>query len=145
MSIWPIVRFLHLFGAVLWVGGQLTLAVVVRQALERSVDDPERRREVFIAAGERFGRIGLLVLMPLLLGTGLALAYHRGVTLLGLRTPGYGTTLTVKIVLALVSFVLAGVHGFVAARASRRLSRALGIFGAGVSLAVVFLAASLIP
>ncbi|HLV89650.1 MAG: hypothetical protein J5I28_10535 [Acidimicrobiales bacterium] len=144
MNWWTVVRFLHLLGAVIWVGGQLTLALVVRQALERSVEDAERRREVFVAAGERFGRIGLIVIMPLLLGSGLALAYHRGVELSVLSMPGYGTTLAVKVVLAFVSFALAGVHGFVAARASRSMSRVLGIIGAGVSLAVVFLAASLV-
>lgn len=143
-SIWPTVRFLHLLAAIVWVGGQLTLALVVRQALEKTVEDAGRRREVFVAAGERFGRIGLMVLMPLLLATGIALTYHRGVDLGVLSMPGYGMTLTVKIVLALVSFVLAGVHGLIAARASRRASRILGLAGAGVSLAVVFLAASLI-
>ena len=144
VNVWPTVRFLHLVAAVLWVGGQLTLALVVRQALERSIADPERRREVFVAAGERFGRLGLLVLMPVLLATGIALAYHRGVDMGILSLPGYGMTLTAKIILAFVSFALAGVHGFVAARASRRMSRILGIVGAVVSLAVVFLAASLI-
>ena len=99
---------------------------------------------MFVAAGERFGRLGLLVLMPVLLATGIALAYHRGVDMGILSLPGYGMTLTAKIILAFVSFALAGVHGFVAARASRRMSRILGIVGAAVSLAVVFLAASLI-
>lgn len=117
---------------------------MVRQALERSIEDPVRRREVFVAAGERFGRIGLILLMPLLLATGIALTYHRGVDLGVLGMPGYGATLTAKIILALVSFVLAGVHGFIAARASRRASRIMGLVGAAVSLAVVFLAASLI-
>ena len=144
MDIWPTVRFLHLLAAIVWVGGQLTLALVVRQALERSVEDPVRRREVFVAAGERFGRIGLIVLMPLLLATGIALTYHRGVDLGVLSMPGYGMTLTVKIILALVSFAIAGVHGVIAARASRRASRIIGIVGLVVSLTVVFLAASLI-
>lgn len=143
-DIWPTVRFLHLLAAIVWVGAQLTLVLVVRQALEKTVEDAERRRAVFVAVGERFGRIGLLVLMPLLLATGIALTYHRGVDLGVLSMPGYGMTLTVKIVLALLSFALAGVHGLIAARASRRASRILGIVGASVSLAVVFLAASLI-
>lgn len=144
MDVWPTVRFLHLSAAILWVGGQLTLALVVRHALERAIEDPERRRQVFITAGERFGRLGLLVLMPILLASGIALTYHRGVDLGVLSLPGYGMTLSVKIVLALVSFVLAGVHGVVAARASRTVSRVLGIVGVVVSLTVVFLAASLV-
>lgn len=143
-TVWPVVRFVHLVAAILWVGGQLTLALVVRGALERAIEDRDRRTAAFVEAGRRFGRIGTLVLIPLLLASGIALAWHRGVDLGVFALPGYGTTLGVKIVLAFVSFVLAGVHGFIAVRGNRRMSRTIGIVGAVVSLVVVYLAAALV-
>jgi uncharacterized membrane protein len=143
-SVWPVVRFVHLVAAILWVGGQLTLALVVRGALESTIEDPAGRTAVFIEAGRRFGRIATLVLIPVLLASGIALMWHRGVDLGVFALPGYGTTLGVKIVLALASFVLAGVHGVIAVRGNRRMSRAVGITGAVVSLVVVYLAAALV-
>lgn len=144
VDFWSVIRFLHLVGAVVWVGGQIALVVIVRQALNRSIEDPDRRREVLMAAGERYGRVGLLVIMPLLLSTGIALAYYWGVINAKASISVWMTTLTVKIVFAVASFVLAGIHGFVAARSTPGASRALGIFGTVVSLAVLLLAAALV-
>ena len=143
-SVWPAVRFVHLVAAILWVGGQLTLALVVRGAVESGIEDRDRRTAVFVEAGRRFGRIATLVLIPLLLASGIALAWHRGVDLGVFALPGYGTALGVKIALAFVSFVLAGVHGFIAMRGNRRMSRILGMVGLVVSLVIVYLAAALV-
>src|SRR5690606_30913393 len=93
---WSVVRFLHIAGAVVWVGGQLTLTLVVRPVTTRLLS-PEDRRQLVGAFGSRFGRIASRVLIPLLLATGLGLTYHRGVGLGGLTVPGYGATLGVKI------------------------------------------------
>ncbi|HEX7100439.1 MAG TPA: hypothetical protein VF377_14515 [Acidimicrobiia bacterium] len=141
---WSVVRFLHIAGAVVWVGGQLTLTLVVRPVTTRLLS-PEDRRQLVGAYGSRFGRIASWVLIPLLLATGLGLTYHRGVGLGGLTVPGYGATLGVKITLALISFGVAIAHGVVAVNASTKVVRVLGIVGTVVSLAVVALAASLVP
>lgn len=141
---WSLVRFLHVTAAILWVGGQLTLSLVVRPAAADTLDG-DRRREFFTAAGRRFGRVSTVILMPVLLATGLALASHRGVTFGALALPGYGVTLGIKIVLAFVSFGLAAAHGIIATRGHTAGSRFLGIAGALVSVAVVLLATSLVP
>lgn len=73
---WSLIRFLHVAGALLWVGGQLTLSLVVRPVTSRMMDDDDRR-ELVSALGSRFGRLTALVLIPLLLATGLALTHHR--------------------------------------------------------------------
>lgn len=138
------IRFLHVGAAILWVGGQLALSLVVRPAAVETLET-EARGVLFTAAGRRFGRIATMALMPLLLASGIALAWHRGVNLGALARPGYGSTLAVKIGIALASFVLAGVHGIAATRASSSVSRAVGIAGAVVSLAVVLVATSLVP
>ncbi len=143
-DLWSLVRFLHIAGAVVWVGGQLTLTLVVRPETSRLLS-PEDRRHLLSAFGSRFGRITSWILLPLLLATGLGLTYHRGVGLGALTAPGYGATLGAKITLALMSFGIAIAHGVMAANASSRTVRALGIAGSVVSLAVVALAASLVP
>lgn len=143
-SVWWILRFLHVGAAILWVGGQLALTLVVRPAAAITLDD-EARTELFVEAGRRFGRLATLALMPVLLATGLALAWHRGVQLASLGRPGYGTILGTKIVLAFVSFGLAAVHGVAAGRSSPGVARVVGIAGALVSLVVVLLATALVP
>ena len=143
ISVWAIVRFLHVISAVLWVGGQLTLSLIVRPAAVTALD-AERRSELFTLAGTRFARLSTLVLMPMLLGSGLALAWHRGVDFGMLTLPGYGLMLGVKITLAFVSLALAVLHGIVVSRQGG-VARAIGIAGLAVSVTVVLLATSLVP
>jgi uncharacterized membrane protein len=38
VSIWTIIRFLHVIAAILWVGGQLTLSLIIRPVADREVD-----------------------------------------------------------------------------------------------------------
>jgi uncharacterized membrane protein len=140
---WALVRFLHVGGAILWVGGQLTLSLIVRPVAITHMDEGPRRAAL-TAMGARFGRIAAWGLFPVLLATGLALSYHRGVEYGAFRIPGYGPILGVKVALAMVSFALAGVHGFAAARSSSGAARAVGIAGALVSILVVLLATVLV-
>lgn len=143
-SWWSLVRFAHVLSAVLWVGGQLTLSIVVRRAAVETLED-ETRSTLFTTVGRSFGRMANFVLMPVLLGTGLALIYHRGVDIGALSVGSYGQILTVKIILAFVSFGLAALHGAMATRASAGASRAIGITGGLVSVVVVLLATALVP
>lgn len=94
--------------------------------------------------GARFGKLALWGLFPVLLATGLALSYYRGVEYGAFRIEGYGPVLGVKVVLAFLSFALAAAHGVAAVRSNSGLVRAVGIGGAVVSLAVVLLAVSLV-
>lgn len=142
-SWWSLVRFAHVLSAILWVGGQLTLSMVVRRAAAETVDGATRSG-LFTAIGKHFGRLANLVLMPVLLGSGLALIYHRGVDLGALSVGSYGQILTLKIILAFVSFALAVLHGILASRGPR-VSRTIGITGGIVSAAVVLLATALVP
>lgn len=143
MSIWTVVRFLHVAAAILWVGGQLTLSLVIRPVAQRVTDDESRTR-LMTAVGSRFGRIASFGLIPILLATGIALAYRHGVEFAGLRISSYATTLTFKIVFALISFGLAIVHGIVAVRSSSSAVRMVGLASTTVSLLVVLLAVMLV-
>ncbi len=143
LSVWTIVRFLHVVSAVLWVGGQLTLSLIVRPAAVRALD-AEQRSDLFTLAGPRVARLSTLLLMPVLLGSVLALAWHRGVDFAMLTLPGYGLTLGIKITLALVSLALAVLHGIVVSR-NGGTARVIGVAGLAVSVSVVLLATSLVP
>jgi hypothetical protein len=72
---------------------------------------------------------GAFVLMPVLLGSGLALIYHPGVDIGALSVGSCGQILTAKILVTFLSFGLAAVHGVVATRGSSRASRIVGIGG----------------
>lgn len=139
MSLWTVVRFLHVTAAILWVGGQLTLGLLVRPVAGRLLD-PETRTALITALGGRYGRMASFGLIPILVATGLALVYRYGVEFGGFSRAGYGTTLTIKVVLAFVSFGLAGVHGLIATRTSGAAVRWVAIGGTAVSVLVVFFA-----
>ena len=83
-------------------------------------------------------------LLPLLLVTGVALAWHRGVTLRTFDDGGYGRLLGIKLVLVVGSVALAAVHGIVATRRPRT-ARPLGIAGLASSIAIVVFATALVP
>jgi uncharacterized membrane protein len=64
---WPLVKALHVLGAVIWVGGMFFAAMIMRPALG-NLDTP-RRVDVYRAAFHRFFRLIWLV-MPTMLLTG---------------------------------------------------------------------------
>jgi uncharacterized membrane protein len=140
---WSLVRFLHVTAAMCWVGGQLVLSGVVLPVL-RSNLDPTTRAPLIHATARRFALIADVVVLPVALGTGVALAWHRGVTPSTLTGPGYGRLLAIKLVLVVLSIVLATVHGILATR-HPRTARPLAIGGLGVSLGIVVFATALVP
>ncbi|MBI2709708.1 MAG: CopD family protein [Actinobacteria bacterium] len=82
--------------------------------------------------------------MPALVATGIALAWHRGVTFGSFDDPGYGRLLGIKLVLVVVSIALAAAHGTIA-MARPQLARPLAIAGLVSSLAIVVFATALVP
>lgn len=140
---WSLVRFLHVLSAMVWVGGQLVLSGVVLPVLRQDLD-PKVRAVVVPKTARRFGNIANAVLLPMLLATGLALAYHRGVGFNTFQDPGYGRLLGIKLALVVLSVVLAAAHGIVASR-NPRSARPLAMSGLGASVMVVVFATALVP
>jgi putative copper export protein len=120
---WEVIRFLHLLGVALFVGGQLMLVLVVTPAL-RGQDAGLMR-----SAARRFGiaSVGALIVI---VATGAALASHFD---------RWGdTTLHWKIGLLVVVFVLTGLHTkvpYTRAISYAVLVTSLVIFWLGVALA----------
>ena len=91
-------RFVHVLSAMVWVGGQLLLSLLVLPVLRRRLDAASRApltREV----GVRFGIFTVAIFLPLQIASGIALAAHRGLTLPDLVEPGYGRILGEKVTL----------------------------------------------
>ena len=130
--------WVHLVTAMLWVGGVLTLAVVVWPLA------PTLRRAAFL----RFSRIAVF-LIGVLLAAGTFVAIERLPALSDLWTTSYGRTLVVKIGLVLVALAGGGFHHLVV---RPRLERGETPPGVGrsllgesaVALAVLFAAAVLV-
>jgi uncharacterized membrane protein len=138
------VRFVHVLSAMVWVGGQLLLSLLVLPVLRRRLDAASRillSREV----GIRFGIFTVAVFLPLQIVTGIALAAHRGLTVSDLAEPGYGRTLGEKVILFSVVLLISGLHGLAVRRGQDRLARGLGIATLLGSVGVVLLATALVP
>ncbi|MFJ8444087.1 hypothetical protein [Kitasatospora griseola] len=142
IGLWTLVRFVHVCGAVLWVGGQLALSAVILPLARRqfATDDAGR----FAASvGRRFGLLTAVFFLPAQLGTGIALAHRHGVTWASLAEPGYGRTLAAKLGLFAAVMLAAAAHGWAHSRGRDGLSRALAIASLIGSVGVVLLAAAL--
>jgi putative copper export protein len=143
VSGWSLIRFVHVLAAMGWVGGQLLLSVVVLPVLRQQLA-PAVRGPLIRQTATRFAVVANTTLLPLLLVTGVALAWHRGVTLRTFDDGGYGRLLGIKLVLVAGSVALAAVHGIVATRRPRT-ARPLGIAGLASSIAIVVFATALVP
>ncbi len=122
---WDTVRlFLHVLGATVWVGGQLTLAALVPVLRALGTEVPR-------AAARRFNQVAWPA-FALLVATGIWNIVADQAKITG----SYRTTLVVKLVVVLISGVTAALH------ARARSAAGLAVFGAltGVSaLAALFI------
>lgn len=137
-------RFVHVLSAMVWVGGQLLLSLLVLPVLRRRLD-PASRAPLTREVGVRFGIFTVAIFLPLQIASGIALATHRGLTVGDLAEPGYGRTLGEKLTLFAVVLVISGVHGAAVRRGQDRLARLLGIATLVGSVGVVLLATALVP
>ncbi len=130
--------WVHLVTAMLWVGGVLTLAVVVWPLA------PDLRRVAFL----RFSRIAI-ALVGLLVVAGTVVAIERLPTVASLWETGYGRALLVKLGLVALALAWGGVHHtFVRPRLERgevsgRVGRSL-LGESTVAMAILLVAAVLV-
>ncbi|MEU5609177.1 hypothetical protein ACI2L4_11280 [Streptomyces sparsogenes] len=142
VGLWSLVRFGHVAGAALWVGGQLALSLVILPLARRSLSSEDMDR--FAAeAGRRFGMLTGAVFLPVQLATGWAMAWHKGVTWASLAEPGYGRTLAAKLGLFVLVMLAAVGHGIAHSRGRPELARTLAVVSLVGSLGVVLLATAL--
>jgi uncharacterized membrane protein len=115
--------FLHVLGATVWVGGQLTLAALVPVLRRAGADVPR-------LAARQFGRVAWSAFAVLLVTGGWNMAEYDDAD-----ADGYRTTMTVKLVLVALSGVAALVHS----RARSKATLAVGGAATGLfALAALF-------
>jgi copper resistance protein D len=152
-------NLLHLLAAMVWVGGSLSIALVITPVLRKRVAQDERIA-LLAGMGTRFRAIGWIALTVLVLtGVRRAMLAFGGAPdpWQAMATTAYGRALTIKIFVVAVLLVVQLVHDFLlgprvrrlAAEQSPGLARAraanigLAMGGLLLSLIVVGLAASL--
>lgn len=142
MTWWSLVRFLHVTSAALWVGGQITVSLVVLP-LARRLLDAEHRARVLREVGRRFGMFTGAVFLPVQIGTGVGMAWHKGVTWASLLQPGYGRTLAAKLLLFAGVMAAAGLHGWANSSGRAAFARAMAVTSLVGSVGIVLIATSL--
>jgi uncharacterized membrane protein len=143
IDIWTVVRFLHVLGAIIWVGGQLTITLVVLPPARRALTATDRA-DVLRAVGKRFAVITATVFLPVQITTGILLADRHGVTWASLLHPGYGRVLAAKLLLFVVVMAATAVHGVAQAGQRPHAARAASITALIGSAGVVLLATGLV-
>jgi putative copper export protein len=108
MELWELVRYLHLLGLALFVGGQILLVVAIVPVLR------DQREELMLSVARRFGVVSA-VAIGVLLVTGIAMASHF--------SRWQDETLQAKLAVLVVVAVLTGLH--IATPRSRGISIAL--------------------
>jgi uncharacterized membrane protein len=139
---WAVVRFLHVVSAALWVGGQLTVSLVLLP-LARSMLEADRRAALLKAVGRRFGMFTGAFFLPVQIGTGVAIAWHKGVTLASLAEPGYGRLLAAKLGLFVLVMIAAALHGWATGAGRPGFARVMAVASLVGSVGVVLLATGL--
>ncbi len=154
MDIWTLVRFGHLLGVTVWLGGMLFLGLIAVPAA-RATGDRTASRRLITDVAKRFGMLGGAAWV-LILVTGAGLVSHRNVD--------FGTTYGHKIAAKMVLLVLVGVavvlHGMwqgprvrsadeagdeVALARWKKIGAGLDAFMLLATLVALWIASSLIP
>ncbi len=165
-SIWSWIRWVHLVSAIVWIGGQLFILIVLLPILRNALPRNERAL-LFAQVGRRYAVVSWIALL-LLVATGILNGERRGIEWARLPQSSYGRILLVKLIFVAVVIAITLVHALyfgrrittIAARVQemgsddqmvaeerRRLQIASGVLS-GVNLflnlVIVLLAASLV-
>ena len=139
---WAVARFVHVLSAAVWVGGQVTLSLLMLPLLRRRLP-AALAGPVLASIGKRFGIYTIAAFLPIQVASGVALALHAHVTWASLAEPGYGRTLLTKLAVFAVVMVMSGMHGWLHATHRLGAARALALGSLIGSCVIVLLAAGL--
>ena len=110
ISIWVLVRWLHIMSAITWIGGMLFILLVLLPIV-RPMLDPDSRALLVGKVGTRYGVISVVALLTLLI-TGYFNGERRHVDWSNLTGTDYGTRLLIKLALVGVIVVITLVHSW---------------------------------
>lgn len=126
MSFYFVNVTVHVFAALLWLGGMFFLAVVGAPVL-RSVEPPELRALLFRRLGEQFRIVGWIAIAILLI-TGTLNLWFRGMLSLEVLGSGeywstrYGRSLAWKLGAVTAMLIVQAVHDFIVGPAASRVA-----------------------
>ena len=140
--LWTFVLFTHIVAATFWVGGQLMLVLVMMPVMRKTAR-PELLGEIARLSGRRFAKVSNFGLFPVLVATGILMAWHDGLRMSNVNSTSFGHVLEVKVVVVALVLGLAGAHGVAARRFSRRGVRSLAMVTMALSVVILALAAAL--
>lgn len=126
MSFYFINVTVHVFAALLWLGGMFFLAVVGAPVL-RSVEPPELRALLFRRLGEQFRIVGWIAIAILLI-TGTLNLWFRGMLSLEVLGSGeywstrYGRSLAWKLGAVTAMLIVQAIHDFIVGPAASRVA-----------------------
>jgi predicted Na+-dependent transporter len=116
MWTWTLVRFVHVTGAAVWLGIQVTLLVLV-PTLRRQLS-PERVREIVRKAGRSLAIVGATALL-MIAASGIALARHES------SAKAHPGVVGLKEAILVAMIVLLAGHAYVRGRNARLAASAL--------------------
>jgi len=115
MSAYYITVTLHVFAALLWLGGMFFLAAVGAPVLRR-IEPPALRAELFRALGLAFRKVGWIAI-AVLVATGVLNLHFRGMLNSAVWSDG---AFTVKLVTVVLMIALSAMHDFAVGPAAAR-------------------------
>lgn len=130
MSAYHINVTIHVFAALLWLGGMFFLAAVGAPVL-RKVEPPELRAALFRKLGEQFRTVGWVAILVLLV-TGFLNLHFRGMLTWSLLGSGafwgtpYGRALAWKLGAVTAMLIVQAVHDFQVGPAASRAAAGSG-------------------
>lgn len=158
MAAMAVVRFLHLLGVAVWLGGMIFLGAVAVPAA-RAAGGPEASRALIRRVARKFGLLGGAAWVVIFV-TGFGLMSHRNIKMSQITETAYGQKILTKLILLLVVGVIVLVHSLWQGPAVHRAeeagddARAKKLRGIGgmldglvlvITLVILGIAATLIP
>ncbi len=108
ISVWVLVRWIHLLAAITWIGGMLFILLVLLPVVRPALD-PDSRALLVGRVGTRYGVISVVALIALLV-TGYLNGERRSVDWTDLTATTYGSRLLIKLVLVALIVVITAAH-----------------------------------
>jgi uncharacterized membrane protein len=108
ITIWAVIRWLHLLSAMAWIGGMIFILVVLLPIL-RATMPPVERALVVARVGRRYATVSWVALAVLVV-TGFFNTERRGLVWSRMLDSDYGRTLHWKLILVSFVIVLTLIH-----------------------------------
>lgn len=109
--LWLLIRWIHVMAAVTWIGGNLTLAMIIVPYFRQNLP-PVKRIQLLTQIGKRFEPVVWGCVM-ILFFTGIGNVFQSLGLSSGIELNAYMRTLLIKLLLFIILLILTALHSFV--------------------------------